>query len=1129
MKINKYILPIIIALLFATTVCAQSLWFPNNSDNLEPVDDEWGITIPELISCDTIDTDANGDFVCGIDAGTAYSGGTNLTLDGTTFNVDDAFVSNTGDSIGGDFLPATTSIYDLGNGSYIWKDLYATTFYGDGSYLTNVGVGVATALTISAKVNEGAGITKGQAVYFSGATGQRPQVSLADNTVEEKTRVLGIAVETKTDGQTILVRTAGEVTSLDTSAWADGDDIFLSTAGGFTTTTPTTGTIILCGAVTYSNANTGILQINIRRIRDRGTPSGIDIFTRLGDNDGANKLAFRDYANNEIGHINSDGGAYFAGSVGIGTTTPAREFHSLKGAIFGQSTLEGANNGMVNVELHQDDDYVQALKMYADRDGLAVLYGFNGTAIGANTKNVGLYGWAGGGTTNLGLWIDSGDVLLDEDITVSGNSILAGDLTLNTDWTGLLRADSGVVSTTTAGAGDLLADGSVPLTADWDAGNSLYDITAVEFKGALIGNASTATTLAANGANATSGYAIIGVDASGAFEGAFDVWTEAENTNAGYISATLTQEQVEDYAGGMWTGNTETLITITYEEGDNTLDAVVTDDLSLYDNTTSTFITGLAYSELTGYPADVITAGTGIDWSASTTLNFNSSGLTWAGNALTNAYIASSTEFLVDTNTDVYWTGVSTNLVAATGRTSLELGTMSLLANTGSSTINYLGTIGNGVWEGTAIDDTYIASSTEYLADTNTQLSQAQVEDFAGGLWTGNTETLIALDYQEGDNTMDAVIDSDLHKYSWTNVVDADITNTLTASIVSDADKGDVVISSGSWTLDTGTVADNEIDYTNVTLADFDYQTAWRMFYSDAAGDVTELALGATSTVLTSAGLASAPTWEAAGGGDVTDVFDCSTGDCNTMTVGTDEWLIYGTGFIDANRFAGVTTVDGTEFGYLNDVSSAIQTQLNAKAPADSPTFTTAFTATGLIGDEDLQSEDFGEFTCAGEDACTIDDGVAVTNWNLTTPTITTSIDLPANAINTATEISADIITHTQILDSDQADTKCLWFEDPTADDDFKSIWSNKTANDFLITEIWAESDQTVSFDLQVDDGTPADVNGTDIAPAAGEAEDTSLEGDTTVAAGEELDLIITSVTNTPTWVSICFTGNWVD
>ena len=97
------------------------------------------------------------------------------------------------------------------------------------------------------------------------------------------------------------------------------------------------------------------------------------------------------------------------------------------------------------------------------------------------------------------------------------------------------------------------------------------------------------------------------------------------------------------------------------------------------------------------------------------------------------------------------------------------------------------------------------------------------------------------------------------------------------------------------------------------------------------------------------------------------------------------------------------------------------------------------------------------------------------------------------------------------------------------AGDDFKSIWRNSTANAFTLTELWAESDQTVTFMLQVDDGTPADIDTVDLAPAAGEAEDTSLDGDTEVAASEELDLAVTSVANTPTWVSICWTGNWAD
>jgi len=43
--------------------------------------------------------------------------------------------------------------------------------------------------------------------------------------------------------------------------------------------------------------------------------------------------------------------------------------------------------------------------------------------------------------------------------------------------------------------------------------------------------------------------------------------------------------------------------------------------------------------------------------------------------------------------------------------------------------------------------------------DNNTQLTQAQVEDFAGGIFTGNTETGITATYQGADNTLDLVID----------------------------------------------------------------------------------------------------------------------------------------------------------------------------------------------------------------------------------------------------------------------------------------------------------------------------------------------------------------------------------
>ena len=47
--------------------------------------------------------------------------------------------------------------------------------------------------------------------------------------------------------------------------------------------------------------------------------------------------------------------------------------------------------------------------------------------------------------------------------------------------------------------------------------------------------------------------------------------TELSN-GAGFITATLTNEQVQDIVGNMVSGNTESGITVTYQDGDGTLD-----------------------------------------------------------------------------------------------------------------------------------------------------------------------------------------------------------------------------------------------------------------------------------------------------------------------------------------------------------------------------------------------------------------------------------------------------------------------------------------------------------------------------------------------------------------------------
>ena len=102
-------------------------------------------------------------------------------------------------------------------------------------------------------------------------------------------------------------------------------------------------------------------------------------------------------------------------------------------------------------------------------------------------------------------------------------------------------------------------------------------------------------------------------------------------------------------------------------------------------------------------------------------------------------------------------------------------------------------------------------------------------------------------------------------------------------------------------------------------------------------------------------------------------------------------------------------------------------------------------------------------------------------------------------------------------------DTKCIWIENPVAADDLKSIW---IADGYAvtITRLWCESDQTVNMMLQVDDGTPTDMDTVDLACISTPDTDTSLDGDASVASGDRVDVDIASVSGSPTWVSFCFT-----
>lgn len=84
------------------------------------------------------------------------------------------------------------------------------------------------------------------------------------------------------------------------------------------------------------------------------------------------------------------------------------------------------------------------------------------------------------------------------------------------------------------GSGSFSEDGDYTPTGTWDWSGVNGATTWPTFDQNTTG---TAAALTANGANCAAGSAPLGVDAEGAVESCFDVWTEAENTAAGYAAA----------------------------------------------------------------------------------------------------------------------------------------------------------------------------------------------------------------------------------------------------------------------------------------------------------------------------------------------------------------------------------------------------------------------------------------------------------------------------------------------------------------------------------------------------------------------------------------------------------------
>jgi len=182
------------------------------------------------------------------------------------------------------------------------------------------------------------------------------------------------------------------------------------------------------------------------------------------------------------------------------------------------------------------------------------------------------------------------------------------------------------------------------------------------------------------------------------------------------VDGTALNEYIADTVGAMFTGNTETNITATYQDGDNTIDLVATGTISALNNPTEN---------------ELVTVG-------STTSELDAeANLTFDGTTLTTTAIS------VD---DLRLDGATIGHSSDTDLITLADGVVTVAGELDATTLDISG---NADIDGTLEADAYTVDGTalnEYIADT------------VGAMVSSNTETNITVTYEDGDNTLDFVI-----------------------------------------------------------------------------------------------------------------------------------------------------------------------------------------------------------------------------------------------------------------------------------------------------------------------------------------------------------------------------------
>jgi len=116
-------------------------------------------------------------------------------------------------------------------------------------------------LSLDVRNTSGTQITKGTPVYITGYANGRTTVAKCQANDIETFPCIGLAKATMQDENDGVVVTVGVLEDINTSAYQEGDKLYVDSSGGLTTTRPASGSSVIA-VVAYTNSTTGKLLVS---------------------------------------------------------------------------------------------------------------------------------------------------------------------------------------------------------------------------------------------------------------------------------------------------------------------------------------------------------------------------------------------------------------------------------------------------------------------------------------------------------------------------------------------------------------------------------------------------------------------------------------------------------------------------------------------------------------------------------------------------------------------------------------------------------------------------------------------------------------------------------------------------